>query len=77
MFHKGLCWSLFSSIFTVNDLQLLISAADADCDMFANESSLTAAGKCVVAINAKLQMCLQEVSNWCSANMKLLNPEKN
>ena len=63
-------------MFTVNDLPLLISAADADCDMFANESSLTAAGKCVVAINGKLQTCLQEVSDWDTANMMLLNPEK-
>ena len=44
--------------------------------MFADDPFLTAAEKSVEAINTKLQKCLQEVSDWCSANMMLLNPEK-
>ena len=60
----------------INDLPLSISSADADCDMFADDPFLTAAEKSVEAINTKLQKCLQEVSDWCSANMMLLNPEK-
>ena len=44
--------------------------------MFADDSSLTAAGKSVAAINTKLNTCLQEVSDRCSVNMMLLNPEK-
>ena len=44
--------------------------------MFADDSSLNAAGKSVAAINTKLQKCLQEVSDWCSANMMLLNPRE-
>ena len=60
-----------------NDLPLCISSADVDCEMFADDSSLATAGKSVAAINTKLQKCLQEVSDWCSANMMLFNPENN
>ena len=56
----------------INDLPLCISSADVDCDKLANDSSLTARGKSVAAINRKLQTCLQEVSDWCSADMMLL-----
>ena len=70
---------LFPLLFSIyiNDFPLRISSADVDCDnMFADDSSLTAAGKSVAAINTKLKTCLQELSDWCSANMTLFNPEK-
>ena len=63
-FHKGLFLDLFSSVFTV------------DCDMFADDSSLSAFGNNIAAINAKLQPSIQEVTEWCSAKAMLLNPEK-
>ena len=53
-----------------------ISSANVDCDMFTDDTSLTAAGKSVDAINTKLQTCLQVVSDRCCDNMMLLNPEK-
>ena len=44
--------------------------------MLADDSSLSASGNNITAINAKLQPIIQEVTEWCSANAMLLNPEK-
>ena len=44
--------------------------------MFADDSSLSASGNSIAAINAKLQPSIQEVTEWCSVNAMLLNPEK-
>ena len=60
----------------INHFSLRISSADVDCDMFADDSSLPAAGKSVAAINNKLKTRLQEVPDWSSADIMLLNPEK-
>ena len=60
----------------INDLPLCISSAGVACDTFADNSSLTAVGKSVAAINTELLTCLQEVTDWCSANMMVLNPER-
>ena len=60
----------------IHDLQLNISSTEVDCDMFADDSSLSASGNNIAAINAKLQPIIQEVTEWCSANATLLNPEK-
>ena len=60
----------------INDLPLSISSTEVDCDMFADDSSLSASGNNIAAINAKLQPSIQEVTVWCSANAMLLNPEK-
>ncbi len=53
-----------------------ISSTEVDCDMFADDSSLSASGNNIAAINAKLQPSIQEVTEWCSVNAMLLNPEK-
>ena len=74
-FHRGLFLDLFSSIY-INDLPLSISSTEVDCDMFADDSSLSASGNNIAAINAKLQPSIQEVTVWCPANAILLNPEK-
>ena len=47
------------------------------CDMFADDSSLSASGNNIAAINAKVQPSIQEVTEWCPANSMLLIPEKN
>ena len=60
----------------INDLPLSISSTEVDCDMFADDSSLSASGNSIAAINAKLQPSIQEVTEWCSVNAMLLNPEK-
>ena len=60
----------------IHDLPLSISSTEVDCDMFADDSSLSASGNNIAAINAKLQPIIQEVTEWCSANVMLLNPEK-
>ena len=60
----------------INDLPLSISSTEVDCDMFADDSSLSASGNNIAAINAKLQPSIQEVTEWCFANAMLLNPEK-
>ena len=73
-FHRGLFLELFSIY--INDLPLSISSAEVDCDMFADDSSLSASGNNISAINAKLQPSIQEVTVWCPANAILLNPEK-
>ena len=44
--------------------------------MFADDLSVSASGNNIAAINAKLQPSIQEVTEWCSANALLLNPEK-
>ena len=44
--------------------------------MLADDSSLSASGTNIGAINAKLRPSIQEVTEWCSANAMLLNPEK-
>ena len=44
--------------------------------MFADDSSVSAYGNNIAAISAKLQPSIQEVTEWCSANAVLLNPEK-
>ena len=73
-FHRGLFLDLFSIY--INDLPLSISSTEVDCDMFADDSSLSASGNNIAAINAKLQPSIQEVTEWCSVNAMLLNPEK-
>ena len=55
---------------------LSISSTEVDCDMFADDSSLSASGNNIAAINTKLQISIQEVTEWRSANALLLNPEK-
>ena len=44
--------------------------------MFADDSSLSASGNNTASTNAKLQPSIQEVTEWCSVNAMLLNPEK-
>ena len=44
--------------------------------MFADDLSVSASGNNIAVINAKLQPSIQEVTEWCSANALLLNPEK-
>ena len=44
--------------------------------MFADDLSVSASGNNISVINAKLQPSIQEVTEWCSANELLLNPEK-
>ena len=61
---------------SINDLPLSISSTEVDCDMFEFDSSLSASGNNIAAINANLQPSIQEVTDWCSANTMLLNPEK-
>ena len=51
----------------INDLPLNISSTEVDCDMFADDSSLSASGNNIAVINAKLQPSVQEVTEWCSA----------
>ena len=46
------------------------------CGMFADDSSPSASGNNIAAINAKLQPSIQEVTEWCSVNAMLVNPEK-
>ena len=67
--------TLLFSIY-INDLPLSISSTEVDCDMFADDSSVSASGNNLAAINAKLQPSIQEVTEWCPANAMLLNPEK-
>jgi len=55
---------------------LSISSTEVDCDMFVDGSSFSASGNNIDAINAKLQPSIQEVTEWCSANAVLVNPEK-
>ena len=43
----------------INDFPLCISSAGVNCDIFADDSAHTAAGKNVAAINITLQTCLQ------------------
>ena len=66
---------LFFCIY-INDLTLSISSTVADCDMFADDFSLSTSVNSIAVINAKLQPSIQEVTDWCSANAVLLNPEK-
>ena len=46
----------------IHDLPLSISSTEVDCDMFADDSSLSASGNNIAAINAKLQPVIQEVT---------------
>ena len=62
-FHRGLFLDLFSSVFIyIHDLPLSISSTEVDCDMFADDSSLSASGNNIAAINAKMQPIIQEVT---------------
>lgn len=60
----------------INDLPLCISSSAISCDMFADDSSLHTYGVNSEHINDRLQTSLTEVSNWCTENNMLLNPEK-
>ena len=51
----------------INDLRLSISSTEVDCDMLADDSSLSASGTDIGAINAKLRPSIREVTEWCSA----------
>ena len=44
--------------------------------MFADDLSLSTSGNSTAVINVMLQPNIQEVTDWCSANAMLLNPEK-
>ena len=44
--------------------------------MLADDSSLSASGNNIAATNTKLQISIQEVTEWRFANALLLNPEK-
>ena len=46
----------------INDLPLSISSTEVDCDMFADDSSISASGNNIAVINAKLQPSIQEVT---------------
>ena len=70
-----ICAEASSLQYYVSDSPLCISSADVDCNMFADDSSLTAAGEKIASTNTELQERLQEVSDWCSANTLLLNPD--
>ena len=46
----------------LNDIQLLLfSSAEVNCDMLADDSSLTAAGKGVAAINTKIDVSSRSI----------------
>ena len=60
----------------MHDLPLSIPSTEVDFDIFADDSSLSASGNNIAAINAKLQPSVQEVTEWCSENAVFLNPEK-
>ena len=63
---------LFFSLF-VNDLPFSL-----DCEMvqYADDSTLTASGKCVDEISDKLQSNCESVKLWMEKNKQKLNPEK-
>ena len=50
---------LLFSLYT-NDLPMSISSTNVDCDMLAEKSSLSAAGKSTAVTNTKLQPSLKE-----------------
>ena len=60
--------------FKQKSLSLFLSP---DCDMFEDDSSVSASGNNIAAIYAKQQPSSREVTEWCSENAMLLNPEKN
>ena len=63
-------------ILFINDLPLHVSNDKVDCDLFADDASLHAAGKSVADISHSLQGSLTQVSQWCASNHMLLHPKK-
>ena len=60
----------------MNDLPLEITPSSVSCDMFADDTTLHAAGKTVHQIQQNLQQGVDDVFNWCSDNCMLIHPSK-
>lgn len=60
----------------INDLPLSLSAANTNCDMFADDTSLHTADKELASVNSKLQSSLNIVQTWCNHNSMVLHPGK-
>ena len=60
----------------INDLPLAITSEKVETDLFADDATLHATGGNINTIKAELQLALGEISNWCSLNDMLINPNK-
>ena len=66
---------LLFSIF-INDLPLAITSGKVETDLFADDGTLHVADKEIKVINSELQHSLEEISEWCTLNDMVLNPNK-
>lgn len=66
---------LLFSVF-INDMPLAISSPKVETDLFADDATLHTADKDITAISSELQRALYEVSEWCSVNDMVINPNK-
>lgn len=60
----------------INDLPLNVTSSDVNCDLFADDTSLHAAGKTTTDISNKLQTSLDKIEEWCKENHMILHPTK-
>ncbi len=57
----------------MNDMPLNVSAS---VDMYADDSTITATGKTIQAVEVKLNKDLHKISKWCEENKMVINAEK-
>ena len=60
----------------INDLPLSLSSPKTQCDMFADDTTIHTADKCVTSLSQRLQQSLCEVSAWCKDNSMIIHPVK-
>ena len=60
----------------INDLPLCLTRASVQCDLFADDGTLSTANDNVDNIRRDLQQSLYDVSGWCCRNRMALNPTK-
>ena len=60
----------------INDLPIYITNKKISCDMFADDTTLSASGKSIEAVTNALQKSLDKTHCWCLSNRMVLNPSK-
>ena len=60
----------------INDLPLCLIRASVQCDLFADDGTLSTANDYIDNIRRDLQQSLYDASGWCCRNRMALNPTK-
>ena len=60
----------------INDLPLALSRDTNTTDMYADDTTIHSIHWCLQTVKTNLQICLDNLENWCKSNGMILNTEK-